>query len=141
MIEEFSAGIIPLNLESKSVFLIQQRHGEHWGFAKGHIEEGEEPVLAAKRELFEETGIRVTDRLLDEEFEESYQFEGDTGFINKRVTYFVYRVFRSEYSIDEDEVMDGGWFSITDALDKLTFEDARSMLAHIAAKLEKELEL
>tara|TARA_A100001015_G_scaffold318795_1_gene439745 strand:- start:1389 stop:1823 length:435 start_codon:yes stop_codon:yes gene_type:complete len=141
LIEEFSAGIIPFDTEKNKVFLVQQRYGEHWGFAKGHIESGEEPLLAAKRELFEEGGLRVTERLIDDEFQEVYQYQSDDGIVNKRVSYFVYRVYKTEFSIDEDEIMDAGWYDIAQAMNKLTFDDTRIMFSKIVSQLEKRLGL
>ena len=37
--------------------LMVEQYGETWSFPKGHIEEGEEPLQCAYRELLEETGI------------------------------------------------------------------------------------
>lgn len=141
LIEEFSAGIVPLDIDKKKVFLVQQRHGEHWGFAKGRIESGEGPLHAAKRELFEEAGLRVTQRLTDDEFQEIYQYQGDDDIINKRVTYFVYKVYKTEFSIDEDEIMDAGWYDIAEALNKLTFDDTRIMFTKIVSQIQKRLGL
>lgn len=43
--------------------LIGQRIGSHgantWSFPGGHLEEGEKPEATARRELFEETGLKV----------------------------------------------------------------------------------
>lgn len=141
MIEEFSAGIVPIDLKQKKVFLVQHLHGEHWGFPKGHIEEGEDPLRAAKRELYEECALRVTERLCEKEYQESYQFDDGHDIVNKRVVYFVYRVHKTDFELDEQEIKDGGWFSIPDALGRLTFEEARTMLVKIAAQFEEELEL
>ncbi len=40
-------------------FLIQHVNGKHWGFPKGHPEEGESFEQIAVRELFEETGLQI----------------------------------------------------------------------------------
>ena len=44
-----------LGPDGKIVLVCQ--HGNSWSFPKGHVEEGESPLEAAKREIFEETGI------------------------------------------------------------------------------------
>lgn len=63
---EISAGIcIILNMER---MLLVHPTGFNWignlGLPKGHVEEGETLYEAAKREVFEETGIRIEDRFV-----------------------------------------------------------------------------
>ena len=49
----FSAGGIVMCKEN---VLLVLENGNFWGFPKGRLEEGEMPLAAAKREIFEETG-------------------------------------------------------------------------------------
>jgi len=51
-----SAGGIVLNARA-DVALVQNGSAAFWGFPKGHIDEGEDALTAAKREIGEETGI------------------------------------------------------------------------------------
>ena len=50
-----SAGGVVLNRKGK--VLVVNQHGNSWSLPKGHIEEGESPLAAAKREIVEESGI------------------------------------------------------------------------------------
>jgi len=52
-----SAGGIVIN-EKGEIFLIVSQHGTSWSLPKGHIEEGEDIMTAARREIYEETGIK-----------------------------------------------------------------------------------
>ena len=61
---DFAAGGIVI--DSNKVLLVRNRKSEYvddpksfWGFPKGHMEEGETPKDAAKREVSEETGFIV----------------------------------------------------------------------------------
>ena len=51
-----SAGGVVLNARGE-VALVQNGSAAFWGFPKGHIDEGEDALGAAKREIGEETGI------------------------------------------------------------------------------------
>ncbi|TSC61449.1 MAG: NUDIX hydrolase [Parcubacteria group bacterium Athens0416_74] len=58
MLKTESAGGIVLNARGE-VAMVRNGPGlPWWGFPKGHIDEGEEHLEAAKREIAEETGIR-----------------------------------------------------------------------------------
>ena len=43
----------------KELLFIKHRHGTHWSFPKGHMEEGESEVQTALREVKEETGSDI----------------------------------------------------------------------------------
>ena len=43
----------------KELLFIKHRHGTHWSFPKGHMEEGENEVQTALREVKEETGLDI----------------------------------------------------------------------------------
>jgi ADP-ribose pyrophosphatase YjhB (NUDIX family) len=51
-----SAGGVVINDEGQ--VLVVSQHGTSWSLPKGHIEPGENAVVAAKREIYEESGIR-----------------------------------------------------------------------------------
>lgn len=50
-----SAGGVVVNREGR-VLLVSQ-HGTSWSLPKGHLEEGETPLEAARREIYEESGV------------------------------------------------------------------------------------
>lgn len=56
MKKSISAGGIVLN-DQNEIVLVQSQAG-NWGFPKGHVEEKESLLEAAKREIFEETGLK-----------------------------------------------------------------------------------
>jgi 8-oxo-dGTP pyrophosphatase MutT (NUDIX family) len=56
MMETESAGGVVLNGAGK--VLVVNQNGTSWSLPKGHIEEGEDALTAAKREIYEEAGVR-----------------------------------------------------------------------------------
>jgi ADP-ribose pyrophosphatase YjhB (NUDIX family) len=50
-----SAGGVVLNPEGR--VLVVSQHGTSWSLPKGHLEEGETPLEAARREIREESGV------------------------------------------------------------------------------------
>src|SRR5689334_3173101 len=66
-------------------------YGKYWDYPKGHVEEGEDDLTAAGRELREETGIASVE--LDPRFrhEITYFFRGRKGLVRKTVVFFLGR--------------------------------------------------
>ncbi|MGN6368922.1 MAG: bis(5'-nucleosyl)-tetraphosphatase [Phycisphaerae bacterium] len=125
---EFSAGFI-LYRETPGgpVFLLLD-YGKHWDYAKGHLEEGETAWQAAVRELREETGIRQVDRVTRFERDMHYVFFSPRkGRIHKTVTYFLGRTRTEEVAISEEHT-GYAWMSYEDAMERLTYENARELL-------------
>jgi 8-oxo-dGTP pyrophosphatase MutT (NUDIX family) len=56
MMKTHSAGGVVINHDGK-VLVVNQR-GTSWSLPKGHIDPGENALTAAKREIYEESGIR-----------------------------------------------------------------------------------
>ena len=56
MIHTVSAGGVVLDAAGR-VLLVSQ-HGTSWSLPKGHVEEGEDLLDAARREIYEESGVR-----------------------------------------------------------------------------------
>ena len=50
-----SAGGVVVN--RKGEVLVVSQNGNSWSLPKGHIEPGEDPLAAARREIYEESGI------------------------------------------------------------------------------------
>ena len=140
--KEHSFGIIPVYKENGQRRFLLVRHreysilskgvgqGGHWAFPKGHAEGAEEGVQAAVRELKEETGIEEVDVVSDVSFSEHYTFARANKNISKTVTYFIGFVHATEVRIQEEEIQDFRWVSYGDALELITFEEARTVLQH-----------
>ena len=51
-----SAGGVVLN--QKGLVLVVNQHGSSWSLPKGHMDPGESALAAAKREIYEESGVQ-----------------------------------------------------------------------------------
>ncbi|MBF8262948.1 MAG: nudt2 [Parachlamydiales bacterium] len=137
-LKDESFGVIPLSREKGfwEVFLIQHRHGRYWGFPKGHAESDETPRSAASRELKEETNLDIVRYLDDQPLIEQYQFVMDKRRVFKKVHYFVAEVSGSVI-LQKNEISDGIWLSMPQALAHVTHPEGKSILAQVEKKLEK----
>jgi 8-oxo-dGTP pyrophosphatase MutT (NUDIX family) len=127
MNKEFCFGIIPLKRKDNDweVFLVKHNKG-HWGFPKGHSLREETPEQIACREVFEETGLSVTKFLQVSPLTEKYIFQDENKTIDKSVTYFLAEV-KGDVKLLNKEVCDSKWVSFDEALELLTFEQAKEV--------------
>ncbi|MBN9377806.1 MAG: hypothetical protein BGO14_04275 [Chlamydiales bacterium 38-26] len=129
--QEHSYGIIPLKREGQSWnVLLVQLHAGHWGFPKGHPEPQETPLETATRELFEETGLGISQLLSEQTFDEKYFFKFQGTLIHKRVTYFIAEVNGLE-KIMEDEVKAMQWVPLLEAVEHVTFDQAKQICRQV----------
>ena len=105
--------------------LIKNRGSNNWGFPKGHLEKGETRADAARREVFEETGIRVKIHI---------GFEGVSRYIvhencQKKVSIFVGAADTDRVTPQYTEIKEFAWLTYHDAMKALAFKNDRRILA------------
>jgi 8-oxo-dGTP pyrophosphatase MutT (NUDIX family) len=134
---EESFGIIPLMKEGHEwkVFLILHRSAQHWTFPKGRALISETPLETARRELQEETQLEVVRLLHEKPVIEEYQFYRGAQKVLKKASYFL-AVVQGEVKLQEEEVSDGKWLSLQEALSQLTFKEARVLCTEVIAILK-----
>ena len=125
---EFSAGFVLFRRTPEGPRFLLLDYGKHWDYAKGHLEKGETAWQAAVRELREETAIRQVDRVGRFRRAMHYAFHSKKkGDVAKTVTYFLGRT-RQETVKLSDEHEGYAWLAYEEALDRLTYKNAREML-------------
>ena len=129
-INDKSYGVILVLRRNKDEdkFLIIQHVKGHWGFPKGHLELGEESQEAALRELKEETGIENIKLAELPSLLEKYSFEENGNHYNKTVEYFFAFTKNDEVKIQESEIQSYKWETYKEALNTLTFPEAKEVL-------------
>lgn len=136
--KEFSAGFVLFRDTPEGRRWLVLDYGRHWDYPKGHLEKGETAWQAAVRELREETGIKQVDRVGAFKREMTYWFYSPKkGRVHKTVTFFVGRT-RAEAVKLSDEHAGYAWLPFEDAMARLTFENARDMLAAAHEALESQ---
>ena len=115
------------------ILLIQHKNGGHWAFPKGHVEKKETEEETARREIREETGLKV---------------ELDTGFravttyspkpnVMKDVIYFAACAKKGEWKAQEEEILKICWEMPESALDMVTYESDKEILRKFLAYREE----
>ena len=139
MIEETSAGIVIFRKEdSKNLFLLLHYPSGHWDFVKGKMEKDETTHQTAVRETKEETGI--TDISFVENFEEwiEYNFQYQGELIHKKVIFFLAETKTKEIEISHEH-QNFIWMDYNTAMEKTTFDNAKTVLTRAQILLSKTL--
>jgi bis(5'-nucleosidyl)-tetraphosphatase len=138
MIDERSSGavIFSNNKElNKSEFLLLHYASGHWEFPKGNIEDGEDEVQAACREIFEETGIQNVHFL--EGFRKNIQYYYRRGdiLIRKEVIFYLAITNTKEIALSNEHI-GYAWKDYMEAINQLTYKSAKDLLKEVKMFLE-----
>ena len=139
MIEETSSGVVLFRKENdKILFLLLHYPSGHWDFVKGKMESGETPHETAIRETKEETGIEDIEFVdgYEEWIEYNFQFEGE--LVHKKVVFFLGETKTEEVQISHEH-LSFTWMDYVTAMDKTTFDNAKTVLSKAYELLSKTL--
>ena len=136
---ETSAGGVVFRREAGVAhFLLIRDSYRNWGFPKGHLEPGEPPAEAARREVTEETGLE--DLVLHgpiKVIDWYFRFRGKT--IHKYCHFFLFESKRGEPVPQVDEgITECAWHPLEEALRTISYDNAREVLRR-AAEMERAL--
>ena len=113
------------------VALVHRPRYDDWSLPKGKLRRGEHPLVAAGREVLEETGVRpaVGPRLPSTRYRVLLGGE----FVDKTVDYWAMNAAEEGWFAANSEVDGVSWFTVPDALDRLTYDHDRPVVARLAA--------
>ncbi|MBM7621923.1 tRNA nucleotidyltransferase (CCA-adding enzyme) [Bacillus tianshenii] len=104
--------------------LVKSRANGHWGFPKGHMEEDETEIDAARREVKEETGLDV---VILEDFKISMEYK-ISETVKKEVILFLGRPNSTSVTIQESEIEMYRWAAFPDAFKLLVYDSQKQIL-------------
>ncbi|MBI4232222.1 NUDIX domain-containing protein [Candidatus Peregrinibacteria bacterium] len=117
------------------LYLLLHYLGDHWDFPKGHVEKGENEHETAARELLEETGIADI-RFVDGFREEvSYWYKRTGKPSHKQVVFFLAKTNLEDIRLSHEH-KGFQWLPYSTAFNKLTFDNAQSLLKKAKEFLE-----
>ena len=126
MEHEHSAGAIIFreNGEIRYLFLVYEKG--YLDFPRGNVERGETELEAAKREVFEETGLKV-DFIPGFRAETSWFYRKDGKLVKKTVVYFLAKTDKKEIKVSWEH-KGYEWLTFEEAMEKLKFENTKEIL-------------
>ena len=129
-VEVSAGGVIFRDADPPEVCLIATHEGRTWQLPKGLIEEGESREDAARREVSEETGL--LGELVQPLDKIKYWYVWDYGEgrerVRKQVHFFLLRYTGGSTDDHDHEVDDARWFTLAEALERISFKDERRVL-------------
>lgn len=138
MVARSSAGGVVLDREGK--LLLIEQHGNTWSLPKGGVEEGESELEAAKREIWEETGVRNLELVGELGSYERFSLAKDGVSEMKelglrRRTFFLFRTDEEKLEPQDGEVTKAIWVSLEGALSMLSHPKDRKFLESVVQKI------
>lgn len=125
-----AAAVVPLNGDGDVVMLRQYRHaigGAFWEIPAGTLNAGEAPLVCAKRELAEETGLEA------EHWESIGTVTPLPGYSDERIhLYLARRLTASVQSLDPDEIIEVHSIPMQKVVEMILdgeIEDAKTIVA------------
>src|SRR5437667_1958054 len=135
---ETSAGGVVFRRGGDAVvrFLLIRDSYKNWGFPKGHLEAGEPPAEAARREVAEETGLG--DLVLHgpiQVIDWYFRFRGKT--IHKYCHFFLFESRQGDPVPQAEEGMtDCAWHQLAEAVRTISYANARGVLERAAEMVQ-----
>ncbi len=131
VIYEYSAGAVVFYMEDINTryYLLLHYPSGHWDFPKGVVEEGEDELETAYREVYEETGIPRDKLILIKGFQEyvRYRFYSHGNIVKKTVVFFLMRSLTMDVKLSWEH-RDYKWLPFPEALQQTTFKTGKDLL-------------
>lgn len=127
-----SAGGVVTNDEGK--VLVVSQHGTSWSLPKGHIDPGENALDAARREIYEESGIRDLELIRELGTYERHKIGVDGGDDRselKAITMFLFRTREKSLRPVDPDNPEAKWVERSKVAPLLTHEKDKEFFERI----------
>ncbi len=131
-----SAGGVVLNTNGE--VLVVSQHGTSWSLPKGHIEEGEDAMTAARRETEEESGVSSLEFIKDLGSYQRYKIAGDGGDDQselKNIIIFLFRTNQLELKPIDPENPEARWVKKEEVVNLLTHQKDKEFWLSVMGQL------
>lgn len=118
------------------ILLIQDAK-DRWTIPKGHIEEGESSKQTAEREIREETGLQEM-KVLNWLGKINFRYRRANSLVLMTTEIFLVKALGDTDDLKAEDWMNGiSWFSATEALDKIEYEDIGKLILLAMKKIRQ----
>jgi 8-oxo-dGTP diphosphatase len=134
----FSAGGVVLNVFGK-VLVVSQKGGS-WSLPKGHINDGEDAMAAALREIEEEAGLKGLDWQSNLGSYRRFKIGtdgADDPSEEKDITMFLFHTSQMSLAPQDPDNQEALWLDPAEAVARLTHPMDRQFLASVMLRIER----
>ncbi|MBB1552485.1 NUDIX domain-containing protein [Candidatus Saccharibacteria bacterium] len=140
IVREPTAGgvIFRRNKKNEVEILLIQDSKDRWTIPKGHIEEGETAQETAKREIGEEAGLHDV-KIIGWLGKINFRYRRIDKLVLMTTQVFLVKALGDTDAIQKEDWMNGiKWFSFSDALDEIEYEDIGKLILLAMKKIRQE---
>ena len=132
-----AAGVLLWSGSAEAPAFLALRNARHggWGFAKGHLEPGEDLIAGALRECREETGLRLSAGDLLPGFADASHYLTPQGRRKRVVMFLAAQPCAAAALVRSREHDASEWWPPADAVARLPFEELRRCVVRAAERL------
>ena len=137
-----TAGGVVLNQEG--LVLVVSQNGNSWSLPKGHIDSGEDKLQAAKREIYEESGISELELIKELDSYERYKIGLDGGEDKselKTIFMFLFKTTQEELKPIDPANPEAVWVKKEKVAELLTHKKDKEFFLTIMDEIVKVMNL
>lgn len=125
LVRNCAGGVV---FSGSKVFLLKNDKGE-WILPKGAIRNGDLPNEVAVRRVKEETGLSA--EIVSTAGRTNYEFYSVTRQkpVCNKITWYIMKSLDDKFQVSQEEnFIDGGFFEVEDAIERITYSQDKSLL-------------